>query len=245
MKIQSAKVLNARIDAFGKVVLSTQQEAQDIGVQCLAHYAEHGDLTLFARFVGGKIGKKAPKDRKYTITDDFPGVCGVMRKSIVAWAAKFSDLRFNGDGMVYRMNRASESFKAFHPTIGSVLSKAGQAVNVDMAEAEAWYDGDGAKRDASVRQLDLLNLIAIAASIAKRLEKAKEQDAEDGGVIVPGQLEKMEAFAAAITAATAAFEKKENVNVVVLQAEREARAKAAAQTPVNVDRSAGAEAVAG
>jgi hypothetical protein len=245
MKIQSAKVLNARIDAFGKVVLSTQQEAQDIGVQCLAHYAEHGDLTLFARFVGGKIGSKKKGERKYTITDDFPGVCGVMRKSIVAWAATYSDLRFNGDGMIYRMNRASESFKAFHPTIDNVLSEAGQAVNVSMAEENPWFEGDEAKRASSVRPLDLLNLITIAASITKRLAKAKEDDAENGGVIVEGQLAKMEAFAAAIAKATADFEKKENVNVVLLQAEREARAKAAAEAPVVVDRAAGAEVAAG
>lgn len=237
MKIQSAKVLNTRIDAFGKVVLSTQQEAQDIGVQCLAHYAEHGDLTLFARFVGGKIGSRKKGERKYTITDEHPGVCGVMRKSIVAWAATYSDLRFNGDGMIYRMNRASESFKAFFPTIGGEYSTAGQAVNVGMAEANPWFEGDEAKRASSVRPLDLLNLITIAASITKRLAKAKEDDAENGGVIVEGQLAKMEAFAAAIAKATADFEKKENVNVVLLQAEREARNAA----PANVNTAPAAD----
>lgn len=243
IKLQTTKALNTRIDAFGKVVQSTQHEAHEIGIQCLAHYAKHGDLTLFARFVGGKIGSRKKGERKFTITDDFPGVCGTFRKAIVAWAAKYSDLRFNGDGMVYRMNRTSESYKAFLPTIGGELSEGGQAVNVEMAEADPWFEGDGAKRDASVRQLDLLNLIKIAESIAKRLERAKESDAEDGGVIVAGQLEKMEAFAAAITKATEAFTKKEHVNVVELVAEREARREVTPEAPV-IDRGAGAEAAA-
>lgn len=245
MKIQSAKALNARIDAFGKVVLSTQQEAQDIGVQCLAHYAEHGDLTLFARFVGGKIGNRKPKDRKFTITDDFPGVCGVMRKSIVAWAATYSDLRFNGDGMIYRMNRASESFKTFFPTIGGEYSTAGQAVNVGMAEASPWFEGDEAKRASSVQALDLLNLLTIAGSITKRLEKAKEADAENGDTIAPGQLAKMEAFAAAIAKATAEFERVEHVNVVMLKAEREARNAAPANVNVAPAADLGGERAAG
>lgn len=264
IKLQTAKVLQTRIDTFGKTVLATQQEAHDIGVQVLAHYAEHGDLTLYARFVGAKIGSRKKGERKFTITDDFPGVCGTLRKNIVLWAAKFSDLRFNGDGMLYRMNRKSESFIAFHATIGGKLSKAGQAVDVDTAADNPWWTLDGARRDASRNAIDLLNLFAIVDSIPKRIESAMEADAErepgdESHAYVPEQLDAMREFAEAVEAAKAAFIKRQHINVVELKAERELRkAKvsaadvarpvttgAAAAANDGVDRSAGAVAVAG
>jgi hypothetical protein len=239
-QLMAGAALQKRIDTFGKTMATTQQEAQDIGVQCLAHYAEHGDFTLLARFIGAKIGKRRKGERKFTITDDFPGVTGTFRKNIVAWIARFSDIRFNGEGMLYRMNRKSETFTAFHATIGNVLSKAGMAVDVDAAAAAPWWTLEGAQRDASRNAIDLLNLLAIADSIPKRIATALENDAEreegDAHTYVPEQLDAMRAFAAAIEKAKDDFVKSQKINVVDLKAQREARKASNTVAPADVER---------
>lgn len=227
IKLMAGAALQKRIDAFGKVIQTTQQEAQDIGVQCLAHYAEHGDFTLLARFIGAKIGKRRKGERKFTITDDFPGVTGTFRKNLVAWVAKYSDIRFNGEGMLYRMNRKSESFVAWHKTIGNKLSTAGMAVDPDAAAADPWWKGENARRDASRNAIDLLNLLAIVQSVSKRVNTALEADAEreegEAHTYVPEQLDLMRQLAKDADALAERFVKANKVNVVQLKAEREAR----------------------
>lgn len=233
--LQSAKVLQARIDKFGVTVNGVQQEAHDIGLQVMRHYDEHGDYTLLARFVGAKIGHKPKGAKKFVITDDFPGVCGTLRKNIVAWFVRFTDIRFRDDGMLYRMNRKSATFAAH------VEQNDGKAVNVEAAAANPWWTLDGAKRDSSRNAIDLLNLISIAESISKRINTAIEADAErtgddDGHAYVPEQLDQMKAFADMIEKATQSFIKKNDVNVVNLQAERVLRKASAGQAQADVDR---------
>lgn len=233
--LQSGKVLQTRIDKFGKTVADTQKEAHDLALQTLLHYDKHGDMTLAIRLIGGKIGHKPKGAKKFVITDDHPGVCGTLRKNVVAWFAKFTDIRFNGDGMAYRMNRKSATFAAH------VEQNGGKAVNAELASAHPWFTLEGAQRDSSRNAIDLLNLIAIAESISKRINTAIEADAEreegdTGHAYVPEQLDAMKAFAAAIEKTTDAFVKSKKVNVVNLQAERMKRKAAAGQAPADVDR---------
>lgn len=220
--LQSGAVLQKRIDAFAKTVKATQQEAHDIGVQVVGHYEKHDDYTLIARFVGAKIGKRRKGERKFTISDDFPGVCGTLRKNVVAWLTRFTDLRFNGEGMIYRMNRKSETYLAH------VAQNNGKPVDVETAAATPWWTLDGAQRDASRNAIDLLNLLAMADSIGKRIQTAIDADAErekgdESHAYVPEQLGDMKAFADAIQKAKDDFIAARKVNVVNLKAEREAR----------------------
>lgn len=232
----AGKALQTRIDKFGKTVEATQQEAHDIGLQCLMHYDQHGDYTLAARFLGAKIGHKPKGAKKFVITDDFPGVCGTLRKNVVAWFAKYSDIRFNGDGMLYRMNRKSQTFLAH------VEQNDGKAVNVEAAAANPWWTLEGARRDSSRNAIDLLNLIAIVESVSKRINSAIEADAErtdddDGHAYVPEQLDLMKKFAAESQKLVDNFVKKEKVDVVDLQAARVKRKAEAGQARADVERS--------
>lgn len=251
IKLQTGADLQKRITAFGKTVATTQQEAHNIAVQVLMHYDKHGDYTLLARFVGGKIGKKPAGGTKVIITDDFPGVCGTLRKNIVAWFTAFSDLRFNGDGRLYIMNRNSDSFRTFLPTIGG-LSETGRACNVAKGIENPWYTLDGAARDAS-RTLDLLSMLTTVEAISKKLAKALEADAqrEPGEALTaydPAQLDLMKAFSASLTKTADDFVKAKRINVADLEEARKARKAAAANDDtanVVVDRAAGAEVAAG
>lgn len=233
--LQAGKVLQTRIDKFGATIKATQVEAHDIALQTLMHYDKHGDFTLLARFIGAKVGHKPKGAKKFVITDDFEGQTGTFRKNIVAWFAKYSDIRFNGDGMLYRMNRKSATFAAH------VEANGGKAVNVEEAAANPWFTLDGAKRDASRNAIDLLNLIAIAESVSKRINTAIEADAEraegdTGHAYVPEQLQAMKDFAAAIEKTTDLFIKNNKVSVVNLQAERIKRKGEAGQAAADVER---------
>lgn len=233
--LQSGKVLQTRIDKFGKTMADTQQEAHEIALQTLMHYEKSGDYTLIIRFVGGKIGHKPKGAKKFVISDDFQGMTGTFRKNVVAWFTKYSDIRFNGDGMAYRMNRKSATFLAH------VEANGGKVINVEEAAANPWFTLEGAKRDSSRNAIDLLNLIAIAESISRRINTAIEADAErDQGdtshAYVPEQLDAMKAFAATIDKATDAFVKQNKINVVDLQAARVKRKAEAGQAPADVDR---------
>lgn len=233
--LQSGKVLQTRIDKFGKTIVDTQQEAHEIALQTLMHYEKHGDFTLIIRFVGGKIGHRPKGSKKFNITDDFDGQTGTFRKNLVAWFAKFSDIRFNGEGMAYRMNRKSATFLAH------VEANDGKVINAQAGAAHPWFTLEGAKRDASRNAIDLLNLIAIAESISRRINTAIEADAEreegdTSHAYVPDQLDAMKAFAATIEKATDSFVKQNKVNVVDLQAARIKRKAEAGQAPADVDR---------
>lgn len=233
--LQSGKVLQTRIDKFGKTMVDTQQEAHEIALQTLMHYEKSGDYTLIIRFVGGKIGHKPKGSKKFVISDDFDGMTGTFRKNVVAWFTKYSDIRFNGDGMAYRMNRKSATFLAH------VEANGGKVLNVEEAAANPWFTLEGAKRDSSRNAIDLLNLIAIAESISRRINTAIEADAErDQGdtshAYVPEQLDAMKAFAATIDKATDAFVKQNKINVVDLQAARVKRKAEAGQATADVDR---------
>lgn len=233
--LQSGKVLQTRIDKFGAVIKSTQQEAHDIALQTLMHYDKHGDLTLAARFLGAKIGHKPKGAKKYVITDDFEGVTGTLRKNVVAWFAKYSDLRFNGEGMIYRLNRKSATFLAHVESLG------GKVVDAQAAAENPWFTLEGATRDASRNAIDLLNLIAIAESISKRINTAIEADAErgpedTGHAYVPEQLDAMKAFAAAIEKTTDTFVKANKVNVIDLQAARVKRKAEVGQSVADTER---------
>lgn len=224
--LQTGKVLQARINKFGASREALYQEGHEIALQCAAHYDTHGDLTLAARFLGGKIGNKPKGSTKYVITDDFPGVCGSLRKQMVAWFTAFTDLRFNGDGMIYRMNVKSESYQAHLLAIGG-LSENNRAVNVAKGAENPWYTLDGAVRDGS-RTLDLLNLIAMVDAISKRVEKAVADDAEraPGEVThtyAPDQLDDMRALVNAVSKAKADVLASRKVNVVDLEEARKAR----------------------
>lgn len=214
------KELKARITRFGTARAKVEQEAHEIAVAVLKHYDDHGDYTLIVRFVGGWIGEKPKGQTKFIEKERFNGVCGTLRKNIVAWFAEFSDIRFNDKGMVYRMSPKSAPYAELMERI-KTLSDNGRAVNVSMGEESPWFTLNGAKRDASVGPLDLLSLLHMARRINSRLTKAISSD-----TVADDELGAMTAFAKSMDEAINTFTEVNNINVVDLEKAREARAKA-------------------
>lgn len=145
--------INSVVTADGSMDITVH----NLAVECLAHAAEHGDFTLFARLVG---------DVKTAGNVAFGRGVRSRRQGLLEWAAKFSPIRVNGDGI---MGALPESSKVFVP------------YNVEGATAAPFYDLTGeASRRTTNKPFGIEQILGRVGSFGKAIDKAVEAGTLEG-----------------------------------------------------------------
>lgn len=116
--------------------------------QCALHCQKHGDYTLIARLLGGKI-----KNKKGDVVETFPvAMKAVSRREIAMWLGRYTPLRLRDDVWM--------------------LAK-GEKATWDLVEgyANPWHSMPEVEADRN-RPVNFDNIQAIIFGTRKRFEKA-------------------------------------------------------------------------
>lgn len=221
------------IDALAGKREAYQGAVHEAAVQALGRYAYDGDLTLVLRLMGGWYGKKG-SDGKYVKTSEHPTtILGTDRGWLIDWLARFSDLRFNAKGMLYRINPNGATYTTLLQSFpDGKVNEYGKAVDMTGAINNPFWTLDKAAANGRRNQVDFLNIMSIAMSAGKRIENAVQANDEDADAdtYVADQLEMMRGLAAALAKTTEDFIKANGINVADLEAQRLIRKQSAAST---------------
>jgi len=146
----------------------------NIAVECLTHAATFGDYTLFAQLVGncktagGVVFGKGVQSR---------------RLALLEWAAKFSPIRVNGDGVMGQLPTTAKTYTEY---------------NVEAATAEPFYELASEKnRREKNNPFDVATILARVGSFTKAIDKAVENgDLNDDETALRVLATEINAFAA-------------------------------------------------
>ena len=168
VKLLAAGKITGLIEAVEKAGTAYQSVLHQALVQCLAHAAEHGDRSLLARLVGGKI-----KSKKGEVTENYPGVLSkaTSPREVRLWVSHNSPLRWDTDGAIVVSKTAVEK---------------GQAYTLDEADAQPFWAMPENEKDRA-RPLTYDNILTVVKGLRKRLEKALDEDRFDGDPVAVRQ----------------------------------------------------------
>lgn len=150
-KTDAPLTLEQRVDA-----VIQQDGMMDLGVhrlavECLAHAAEHGDFSLFAKLIG---------DCHTAGGVTFGRGVRSRRLALIEWASAFSPIRLNGDGLIGVLAESAKGYKAY---------------NVEGAESLPFYDMPTEKRRRETHApFDVAVIMGRIGSFGKAIDKAVE-----------------------------------------------------------------------
>lgn len=143
--------LEQRVDAAIIADGSMDTQVHTLAVECLAHAAEHGDFSLFAKLIGDCHTKGG-------VT--FGRGVRSRRLALIEWASAFSPIRLNGDGLIGTLAENAKGFKPY---------------NVEGAEAMPFYDMPTEKRRRETHApFDVAVIMGRIGSFGKAIDKAVE-----------------------------------------------------------------------
>jgi len=143
--------LEQRIDRAITLDGTFDTQTHLLAVETLQHAATTGDFTLFAKLIGDVTTKGG---------QTFGRGVRSRRLALIEWAAAFSPIRINGDGVIGALAESAKGYKPY---------------NVEGAEAVPFFDMPSEKRRRETHApFDVAVIMGRIGSFNKAIDKAVE-----------------------------------------------------------------------
>lgn len=188
------KALKGRITSAINADEKTDASIHALATEVLAHAADSGDFTLFARLIGdvttagGEVFGRGVRSR---------------RLALLEWAGEFSPLRVNGDGVIGALKSSAKGYVAY---------------NLSGAKANPfWTLQSEANRRVTNRPFDLTTISGRLSGIGKAIDKQVE-----AGTLTPEDEQIMRDLSVKLNATFAKFVRDNHIDLDAVKAQRDA-----------------------